>query len=345
MKTKKKPARRAPAKPSTALALRPRPRPRPAPQTLELKILDPERRLDAPAPSVGLVLGEDVTLGNIGLVELKLTEQEEKVCDEAVLVSEVRIKPTGAVYVPHIIYTRWMNRAFGRVGWVMVPAQRAVSDGKSVVCAYTLFIHGLPVKTAYGEQEYFASNNDQTYGDALEATRASGLRRLCKQLGMGLELWDHEWGERFKAEHCVQVWRDSAKKPQWRLKREPPFFDEKGPVVPEGRRRQPAEGDNVQQREHHDRAGYDGSGEQLISNIPRKGPNGKVGQVQRLKTILKNSGRDVLDVKAWMALAYGYASSTEIKRKDYDAICSAIESKAPLPPGPLQREREVGEEG
>ena len=55
-----------------------------------------------------------------------------------------------------------------------------------------LFVHGKPVAFATGEQDYFETNERQTYGDALEATMSSALRRFCKHLGMGLELLDKD---------------------------------------------------------------------------------------------------------------------------------------------------------
>ena len=60
--------------------------------------------------------------------------------------------------------------------------------------------------------------------------------RCCKDLGIGLEMWDRKFVERFKKEFCVQVWRKGkpgqTPKSQWRLKESEPFFDETGIVDP-----------------------------------------------------------------------------------------------------------------
>lgn len=53
--------------------------------------------------------------------------------------------------------------------------------------------------------------------------------------------------------------------------------------------------------------------EQVISE-----PQGK-----RLFALIKRNGRDEAQFKSWVKKTYGYDDSTEIKRKDYDAICSA----------------------
>lgn len=72
------------------------------------------------------------------------------------------------------------------------------------------------------------------------------------------------------------------------------------------------------------------------------------GQRRRLFVIAKHAGRNEADIKAWLAVAYNIDSSKKIQRKDYDAICSAIEAPGPLgkpTDGELVYDREPGEEG
>lgn len=66
------------------------------------------------------------------------------------------------------------------------------------------------------------------------------------------------------------------------------------------------------------------------------------GQLRRLYTIAKNSGRLDADIKAWLRESYGLDNSRKIRRCDYDAIVSAIES--PALHLPIVR-REPGQEG
>jgi len=73
-------------------------------------------------------------------------------------------------------------------------------------------------------------------------------------------------------------------------------------------------------------------GDQVISDAQRR----------RMFTIATHAGRDAIEIKKWISgPPYNYASSKDIKRRDYEAICKAIEAKGPLP----VREREPGEEG
>lgn len=65
-------------------------------------------------------------------------------------------------------------------------------------------------------------------------------------------------------------------------------------------------------------------------------------QQQRLKTIIKNSGRIERDVLIWIGVTFNVKKISEIRRGDYDRIVSAVESPAELP---ASARREPGEEG
>lgn len=71
-------------------------------------------------------------------------------------------------------------------------------------------------------------------------------------------------------------------------------------------------------------------------------------QRRRAFAIWAKAGHDNDDVRAWLKAKYGYASTNDILRKDYEAICSRLEDPAPLnDPGepPTTIEVEPGEVG
>jgi hypothetical protein len=189
MAKKKAPARRPAKRATTALAKR-------ASVVKRADVLPPAQDLER------VVTADGMNLGALGLVEIKLTVAEEKILNEPIEPERVawraskRGGPADIPYYPHQEYTRWFNRAFGRTGWALVPVGKpSVTPGskpgqQTITCPYILHIHGKPVAFAMGEQEYYDSNEQQTYGDALESTVASALRRCAKRLGVGLELWD-----------------------------------------------------------------------------------------------------------------------------------------------------------
>lgn len=356
MKTKKqaRPAARKATASSKALVpvkrqLPSRRRERPVRQELVLSneaaalLAGPPAKLPQDLVQAQTHLTDEIEIGNLGVEEVKLTPEEEKVLSEPVNEDDVLVKPTGQLYLSHPTYTRWFNRAFGRTGWALVPASLPKRSENTVVQPYVLFIHGKRVAFANGEQVYHENNDEQTWGDALESTVAFALRRCAKRLGVGLELWDKPWIQQFIERHVVQVWREGRNKPSYRRRTDPPFYDEKGITnrrsgeveEHEARRRNSASSSRPPQRQASSRpepppAHHDGTGDQVITEPQRS----------RLWTIASNAHRTNSEVKDWLARSFGYDSSKDIKRKDYERICAAIEH-----PGPLGGEREPGQEG
>ncbi len=265
-----------------------------------------------PADEQRIVTAEGMDLGALGLVELKLSKKEEAILAEPIDPALVQWRarerngPPEIPYYPHNEYTRWFNRAFGRLGWALVPiAKPSITPGKNgaltVSCPYVLHIHGKPVAFAIGEHEYFENNKQQTYGDALESTVANALRRCAKRIGVGLELWDRDW----RIRHMPSEARSA-------LARDPDVGNERRPDV--AHRQPPGEA-------HHANAN------DLITPAQRK----------RLRAIINNSGRRLDAVADWIRrivrqpLDDNGEPDRLITRRQYDPICDAIESHAELP--------------
>jgi hypothetical protein len=259
-------------------------------------------------------------LGALGLTELKLTPKEERVLARQVDPALVQWRaskrdgPADIPYLPHHVYTRWFNEAFGRMGWNLVPVGKPIkTDTNVVLLPYVLHVHKVPVAFAWGEQEYFErkasgeENRSQSYGDVIESTVASALRRCAKHLGVGLELWDKLWVSGIKNRSGRRA----------------------SPSTPEARRDAPHASHNKDEQPITKARMVDGK------RVP--------GQRERLWVIIRNSGRPETEVRMWLKARFEVDSTNDIKRKDYDYICKAIEH-----PGPLQLpafDREVGEEG
>lgn len=320
-------------KKSTALTVVKRPVKRalmPARRTTPVQILAPVQNL-APAR----MLTDDVSLGELGLVEVKLTDAEEAVLVAPVDPHDVDVLPTGQPYLSHPWYTRRFNQAFGRTGWQIIPVAKPMMNDKSVVCPYILFIHQKPVAFAMGEQAYHPTNKDQTYGDALEATIASALRRCAKRIGVGLEMWDRRFLRKWLDEYAVKVWLDKkdgseSNKPVFRRRDEPPFWNEKGQGDGGRAHRQPVTA--PPKTEAPPPVYQHSTSDGLIS----------LAQRQRLVTIAGHAHRTPLEVKMWLAVRYHLESSEQIPKRLYNDICTALEAPGPLP---LPEEREPGSDG
>jgi hypothetical protein len=307
---KKKPAKKA-AKTSTALAVR------------TVRINDPNGLLPVAQSPVGQ-LGELATVGALGLAELTLTPEEEKALSVAVNQDEILIKPDGTPYLPWPAYARWFSSAFGRLGWSCVPAGRPQKVDNLVVAPYLLYIHGKPVAFAWGEQDYHPDNKRQSYGDAIESTQGSAYRRFAKRLQMGLELWDKAYLAEFKALRCiaVSVTKRGEQKTEWRRKVDPPLPGEKGRVfdVPVG----------------NYSPGGDWSPEPIpdtVKTVSSRIENASTitaEQRKRLADIVERHGRAPSEVSLWLKKRYGVTKSDQIQRRDYEAICKALEARGAL---------------
>lgn len=268
-------------------------------------------------PAVVVPIGHETTLndtsiaiGAFGTVSLKMTGKEETILSEAVKPEDVSIKPTGQPYLSHPVYTHWLNRAFGRGQWQLVPGSAPKKAGNSVACPYLLYVRGVPIAFAMGEQEYHENNPEQTYGDALEATVASALRRVAKRLGIGLELWNREWLQEFIDQHCVRVSvqvkkRGSDEKEQkwwWRRKDAKPFWQET--------KRAAAQRD-----------------EAVTDARPIT-----QAQQKKLWEAARSAGRSQAEVAVWLPARFGVNETSKLRRDDFDFIIKCLEHPGSLLP-------------
>ena len=181
---------------------------------------------------------ENIEIGTTAaevFVGISMLDISRDISDKLLLpvkVEEVEIKPTGEIYLSHVRYRRMLNEAFGMGNWALRPLGGFVKTGNIVCREYALYIRGKYAASAIGEQAYLESNAMMTWSDACEATKSNVIMRCCKDLGIGLEMWDKKFVEKFKKDFCCQVWRKETKKPQWRLIESNPFFDETGIVDP-----------------------------------------------------------------------------------------------------------------
>lgn len=138
------------------------------------------------------------------------------------------------------------------------------------------------------------------------AADASGGKNAIQGLGSAVQ-----YGRRYTLKDLLSIVEegvdDDGQKAGQSRRREPEVVSSGAPAIPDS---QPDAGEPITQK-----------------------------QRQRFAMILKGSGRNVEDVRAWLKRAYGIESSAAITRAAYDDICKAIESSRALPM------REPGEDG
>jgi hypothetical protein len=140
------------------------------------------------------------------------------------------VKPTGEVFVSQVHYRRRLNRVFGPGQWALVPRGKWTQDGPTMMREYVLYVRGHFVAEAVGECEYQESNSRMSWADAAEGCKSNALTRACKDLGIASECWDRLFANRWRREHCIHVWVEGQKRPQWRRLDAPPIYGEKGPT-------------------------------------------------------------------------------------------------------------------
>lgn len=146
---------------------------------------------------------------------LEMTEPQKLAMYAPIKDEEVMVRPDGRVYLSWIKYAKRITDAFGGTGWVMIPEGMPKMSGNLVVWGFHLVIKGVYCGFAIGEQGYYATSR-MSYGEACEGAKSNALMRLCKALGIGLELWDEVWTEDWLSKYA-ETYPDQDKT-KYRLK-------------------------------------------------------------------------------------------------------------------------------
>lgn len=219
-----------------------------------------------------------------GAGTLQLTPEEGVKLAEEFPADCVDILPSGEAYIGHPYLAERLNDVFGAGQWFLLPQGEPFkgAEGKDLLCQrYTLVARGAAVAQAIGEMEYQPSNDRMTYGDVMEGIYSNALKRCCKRIGIGLQVWKRRHNDQFTREHCIKVFRkgkDGKTRAEWRRKDAPRFWNETGPCPdqdPTGeekpiqqpqRKAQPAKPTPAQEAEAADRA-------ELARQLSEDGPD------------------------------------------------------------------------
>lgn len=134
--------------------------------------------------------------------KLKITKTEAKALMRPFNERDIEILESGAIILPHIFMSERLNQVFGPCAWSLIETGKKIDEDLQRVWAdYILIIRGCYVGQASGEFTVEALEGGKM-SDALEATKASALRRICKQLSCGNELWKPEFIEKWQAKYA-----------------------------------------------------------------------------------------------------------------------------------------------
>lgn len=151
---------------------------------------------------------------------ITLTEEQKKILYASVNENDIEIRPDGLIYLPWTEYLSRLRDAFG-MNWAIVPQGMPKPVGDYILWGFYLVVQGKLAGFAIGEQEYHATNKKMTWGDACEGSKSNALMRLCKGLGVSLELWRPSFVRQWKEKYAETYWdtdKYGNKKQLWRRK-------------------------------------------------------------------------------------------------------------------------------
>ncbi|MCF6158896.1 MAG: hypothetical protein E3K32_10060 [wastewater metagenome] len=151
---------------------------------------------------------------------IELTEQQRHALFRPVNEHDIEIRPDGLIYLPWVEYVARLKEAFN-LNWAIVPQGMPKQNGDYLVWGFYLIIQGKLAGFAIGEQDYHPDNSYMTWGDACEGAKSNALMRLCKGIGISLELWKPSFIHTWKEQYAETYWdtdRDGKRKKYWRKK-------------------------------------------------------------------------------------------------------------------------------
>jgi hypothetical protein len=153
--------------------------------------------------------------------KIELSERESEILFAPVNEEDIEIRPDGFIYLPWMEYARRLTEAFG-IAWALIPngMPKFHKVTNHIYWGFWLVIKGHLCGYAIGEQEYITSNRNMTYGDACEGAKSNALMRLCKGIGMSLELWKPSFIRKWKEKYAEKYWDEGKGKYLWRKKGE-----------------------------------------------------------------------------------------------------------------------------
>jgi len=156
---------------------------------------------------------------------LELTQEQNSVLYSDPNDEDIYIIPDGKIYMSWTKYAERLNKAFGGTGWALVPEGMPKSHNGTIYWPHHLVIKGIYIGTAIGEQQL--ANNQMTYGEACEGAKSNALMRCCKNMGIGIKLWDKVFVNYWLDKYATYRWEENKNtgknKKVWSLK--PNAFD------------------------------------------------------------------------------------------------------------------------
>lgn len=136
---------------------------------------------------------------------IELTEKEKEILYAPIDEKKIEIRPhDGTIYLPWSEYVDRLHKAFGLQRALIPQGMPKLTNDNLILWGFFLIIKGKYAGFAIGEQKYIPENPQMSWGDACEGAKSNALMRLCKEIGIGLELWKPEFIKQWKEKYARQ---------------------------------------------------------------------------------------------------------------------------------------------
>ncbi len=170
-------------------------------------------------PTIALDFGSEMKKMISTAGTLKLTPEQERILFEPVNDYHIKMKEDGTIYLPWTWYHDRLTRAFGYMQWSLVPqGMPKLLPGDLIMWGWHLVAQGVYMGFAIGEKTYIPSNARMSYGEACEGAKSNALMRLCKGMGISLELWDKDFCKYWEEKYSITYVESRTNKTRWKLR-------------------------------------------------------------------------------------------------------------------------------
>ncbi len=151
---------------------------------------------------VGKLLGE----AYMGASTLKLKPNEVKDLTEPFPDEDVEIRNfDGIVYISHMLLRSRLWKVFGPTEVSEICRERMVrTDTNEIAVDLVLMARGKFLAEAIGTAKWYPNNPKTSFGDVIESAWSEALRRCCKRIGVGTDVWKPQYIREWLEKNAVQ---------------------------------------------------------------------------------------------------------------------------------------------
>jgi hypothetical protein len=142
-----------------------------------------------------------------GASTLKLTTKEAKDLMADFGDDHVEIRGfDGIIYISHMSLRERLWAVFGPTEVAEICRERMMrQDTNEVLVDLVLMIRGHFVAEAIGTAKWYPNNPKTSFGDTVESAWSEALRRCCKKIGVGTQVWRPAWARKWTADHAQKL--------------------------------------------------------------------------------------------------------------------------------------------